>query len=134
MPLGWMRYVPVQDVSEAACRAVSYGGAVIVRPFAVSDITRIALITDSNGALVGLREPVEMKGEADGVARSSKSPGRSRGGKRHASSLQQDKAVLDVTVVLLDAGYASTALELAAPRDRAAAGSECGRPRSMGPA
>jgi predicted enzyme related to lactoylglutathione lyase len=58
VPSHWMPYVRVDDADDAARRAASIGGRVIVRPFAASGMARIALIQDSVGALVGLREPI----------------------------------------------------------------------------
>jgi predicted enzyme related to lactoylglutathione lyase len=49
----------VDDVNDAAARAVSFGGRLIVRPFVVSGIARIALILDSVGAQFGLWEPIK---------------------------------------------------------------------------
>ncbi len=48
----------VSDAADTARRAGSLGGAVIVPPFAVSFIARIALIQDSGGGQVGLWQPV----------------------------------------------------------------------------
>ena len=62
VPSHWTPYIQVHDANEVVRRVVSCGGEVIVRPFAVSDIARIALATDSVGALIGLWEPVETSG------------------------------------------------------------------------
>ena len=59
----WTPYVLVK---EAAQRAASLGGTVIVDPFVVSGIARIALILDSVGAVVGLWEPIEANTKANG--------------------------------------------------------------------
>ncbi len=48
----------VSDAADTDRRAGSLGGAVIVPPFAVSSIARIALIQDSGGGQVGLWQPV----------------------------------------------------------------------------
>jgi predicted enzyme related to lactoylglutathione lyase len=58
VPSHWTPYVRVDGVDESARRAAALGGEVIVRPFAVADIARIALILDSVGAPLGLWEPV----------------------------------------------------------------------------
>src|SRR5262245_36576803 len=58
VPSHWTPYVRVDAVDEAARRAVSFGGEVVVHPFAVAGIARIALILDSVGAPLGLWEPV----------------------------------------------------------------------------
>jgi predicted enzyme related to lactoylglutathione lyase len=54
----WTPYIRVDDVGIAAQRAAEFGGQVLVPPFAVSNIARIALITDSVGAHVGLWEAI----------------------------------------------------------------------------
>ena len=58
MPSHWTPYVRVDDADDAARRTVACGGEVIVRPFAVAGMARIALIMDSVGAIVGLWEPI----------------------------------------------------------------------------
>jgi uncharacterized protein len=68
IPSHWTPYIRVDDVQDAVRRAVSFGGKVIVRPFAVSGVARIALILDSVDALVGLWEPIEPNTEANGHA------------------------------------------------------------------
>jgi predicted enzyme related to lactoylglutathione lyase len=59
VPSHWTPYIRVDDVGDAARRAATFGGKVIVRPFEVSGVARIALIQDSVGAHFGLWEPVE---------------------------------------------------------------------------
>jgi predicted enzyme related to lactoylglutathione lyase len=58
VPSHWTPYVRVTDVDAAARRAVALGGELIVRPFAVSGVARVALIVDAVGAQVGLWEDV----------------------------------------------------------------------------
>jgi predicted enzyme related to lactoylglutathione lyase len=57
----WTPYIRVDDVSDAARRAATFDGNVIVRPFEVSGVARIALIQDSVGAHVGLWEPIKAQ-------------------------------------------------------------------------
>ena len=59
VPSHWTPYVRVADVELAAQRASELGGQVLVRPFVVPGVARIALIMDSVGAQVGLWEPVD---------------------------------------------------------------------------
>ena len=59
VPSHWTPYIRVDDVDDVVRRAASMGGRVIVQPFVVSGIARIALILDSVGAHVGLWEPIE---------------------------------------------------------------------------
>jgi predicted enzyme related to lactoylglutathione lyase len=68
MPSHWTPYIQVHNVDDAARRATALGGNVIVRPFDVFGVARIALILDSVGAQVGLWEPIEadMKENAHG--------------------------------------------------------------------
>ena len=56
----WTPYIRVNDVDDAARQADSLGGKVLVRPFAVGGIARIALIQDPIGANFGLWEAVDM--------------------------------------------------------------------------
>lgn len=66
MPSHWTPYVRVDDIDESVRQATRLGGAVVVRPFAVSGVARIALILDSVGALVGLWEPVDVRTKVHG--------------------------------------------------------------------
>lgn len=62
----WTPYVRVNDIEHAAGRATQFGGKVVVDPFLVSDVARIALILDSVGAVVGLWEPIAADKKANG--------------------------------------------------------------------
>jgi uncharacterized protein len=57
VPSHWTPYIRVNDVQSAAERAASLGGQVLVRPFDVGGIARVAVILDSIGAHVGLWQP-----------------------------------------------------------------------------
>jgi predicted enzyme related to lactoylglutathione lyase len=57
---------PGKERKDAASRAALLGGTVIVDPFVVSGVARIALILDSVGAVVGLWEPIELNIKANG--------------------------------------------------------------------
>src|SRR5262245_27021483 len=59
VPSHWTPYIRVSDVDNVARRVASRGGRVIVRPFVVSGIAKIALILDSVGAQVGLWQPID---------------------------------------------------------------------------
>ena len=59
VPSHWTPYIRVDDAEASVCHAVSCGGAVIVRPFVVPGVARIALIADAVGAHVGLWESSE---------------------------------------------------------------------------
>jgi uncharacterized protein len=55
----WTPYVGVDDLDDTVERTVAAGGAVIVPPFAVTGVARIALIEDAVGAHLGLWAPLE---------------------------------------------------------------------------
>lgn len=52
----WTSYVRVDDVYQASRRATALGGKVVVEPFAVEGMARIALVVDPVGAAFGLWE------------------------------------------------------------------------------
>ncbi len=54
VPSHWTPYVRVVDVDAAVARAVDLGGRLVIAPFEVEHMARIALIEDAVGALVGL--------------------------------------------------------------------------------
>ena len=68
VPSHWTHYVRVADVEDAARRAVLCGGEVIVRPFAVPGMARVAVIVDPVGALVGLWQPHAAETEQNAYA------------------------------------------------------------------
>jgi len=65
IPSHWTPYVRVDNVKHTARRAALLGGTVIVDPFVVSGVARIALILDSVGAVVGLWEPIALNVKAN---------------------------------------------------------------------
>lgn len=66
VPSHWTPYVRVAGLEAAAGRVRDSGGRVIVPPFAVDGIARIALIADPAGALLGLWEaPHHEERQAD---------------------------------------------------------------------
>jgi hypothetical protein len=64
VPSHWTPYVRVDDADAAARRVADLGGAVVVQPFAVDGIARIALVTDPVGALIGLWQSLGADKEA----------------------------------------------------------------------
>jgi len=52
----WTPYVRVDDVHGASRRASALGGRIVVEPFAVEGMARIALVVDPVGAAFGLWE------------------------------------------------------------------------------
>jgi uncharacterized protein len=65
IPSHWTPYIRVDDLEGTAQRVAPFGGQVIVRPFTVTGIARIALIADSVGAFVGLWESIPTNDQAD---------------------------------------------------------------------
>ncbi len=56
-PPHWLSYICVASVSDAAGRARGLGGAVLMEPFDVLDVGRMAMVRDPAGAVVALWEP-----------------------------------------------------------------------------
>ena len=63
LPSRWTPYVRVSDIQDMTNRAVALGGALLVRPFVVEGVARIALIRDAVGAELGLWQGIETMGE-----------------------------------------------------------------------
>jgi predicted enzyme related to lactoylglutathione lyase len=61
VPSHWTPYVRIADMDATIARAEALVGEVIVPPFTVPGMARVALILDAVGALVGLWQPVEAK-------------------------------------------------------------------------
>ena len=61
VPSHWTPYVCVDDIEATAGRAVALGGQLLVQPFEVSGVARIALVADAVRARVGLWEPVATR-------------------------------------------------------------------------
>ncbi len=57
VPSHWTPYLRVEQADAAAQRAIEFGGRLLVAPFDVAGIARIALVQDAVGALVGLWQP-----------------------------------------------------------------------------
>ena len=66
VPSHWTPYVRVRDIDDAVRAAAVLGGAVIVRPFEVEGVARIALILDAVGATIGLWQPLDAGEGAHG--------------------------------------------------------------------
>ena len=56
-PPHWNCYVTVESVDDASARAADAGGQVVMEPFDVMDVGRMAVITDPAGAALCLWEP-----------------------------------------------------------------------------
>jgi predicted enzyme related to lactoylglutathione lyase len=57
IPPAWLTYVTVASADEAATRARSAGGTVLMDPFDVMDVGRMAVISDPSGAPFAVWEP-----------------------------------------------------------------------------
>jgi len=57
----WTPYVGVDALDATAQRAVALGGRLLVQPFEVAGVARIALIADAVGARIGLWEPLAAR-------------------------------------------------------------------------
>ena len=58
VPSHWTPYILVARMDAAARQVAACGGRVVVAPFDVPGMARIALIQDAVGALVGLWQPL----------------------------------------------------------------------------
>jgi predicted enzyme related to lactoylglutathione lyase len=57
VPEAWLGYIAVDDVDARTKKAAAAGGKVMKEPFDVPGVGRIAIVTDSRGAAVGLITP-----------------------------------------------------------------------------
>jgi uncharacterized protein len=56
VPSHWTPYLRVNHLAQTVRRVEESGGAILVRPFEVEHMARIALISDAVGAVLGLWE------------------------------------------------------------------------------
>jgi predicted enzyme related to lactoylglutathione lyase len=59
LPAHWLAYVTCEDVDAAAKQAAALGGSVLMAPFDVPTVGRIAIVLDPQGASLGLFKPVK---------------------------------------------------------------------------
>jgi predicted enzyme related to lactoylglutathione lyase len=57
IPSHWLPYVTVDDVDASTAKAKSLGAQVVMEPFEVATVGRIAVLIDPQGAAVGLFKP-----------------------------------------------------------------------------
>lgn len=62
VPPHWLSYVLVEDADASANRATELGGRVVMGPFDVPNVGRMAMIEDPSGALFALFQSGEHKG------------------------------------------------------------------------
>jgi predicted enzyme related to lactoylglutathione lyase len=63
-PQMWMTYVSVEDAEAAAAKVSAAGGAVLAPPMDVMDLGKMAVFTDSTGAVFGVWQPGTFFGAA----------------------------------------------------------------------
>jgi uncharacterized protein len=56
-PAAWNSYVTVESADDAASAAQQHGGMVVMEPFDVMDVGRMAVVQDPTGAFVSVWEP-----------------------------------------------------------------------------
>jgi predicted enzyme related to lactoylglutathione lyase len=59
MPPSWMTYLGTADVNATAAKAKELGANVLMEPFDVMTVGRLAVFADPTGAVVGLFEPAD---------------------------------------------------------------------------
>ena len=57
LPSHWLAYVLVEDVDATATRAKKLGGKIVVDPFDVPTVGRVAVLVDPQGAAIGIFKP-----------------------------------------------------------------------------
>jgi predicted enzyme related to lactoylglutathione lyase len=58
----WLAYVTVDDVDATAATAAKLGGKIVVEPFDVPTVGRIAVLVDPQGAAIGIFKAVPGSG------------------------------------------------------------------------
>jgi hypothetical protein len=62
MPPNWSSYVSVESADQSAAKAKELGGTVLMEPFEVEDLGRMAVIRDPDGAFFSLWQPRQLAG------------------------------------------------------------------------
>src|ERR1039457_5649318 len=57
LPSHWLAYVTVEDVDATAAKAKQLGAQVVMEPFDVPTVGRIAVLVDPHGAALGFFKP-----------------------------------------------------------------------------
>lgn len=57
LPTHWLAYVTVENVDATAASAKKLGAKIVVEPMDISDVGRIAVLVDPQGAALGLFKP-----------------------------------------------------------------------------
>jgi predicted enzyme related to lactoylglutathione lyase len=61
-PTAWTTYIWVDDAEATVAKVKEAGGSVLKEPFDSLDVGRIAIVTDSSGAALGVWQPGEHRG------------------------------------------------------------------------
>ena len=57
IPSHWMTYLSVNDINKAEANTNNAGGEVMRPPIRIPGVGKLAVVTDSTGAMIGLIEP-----------------------------------------------------------------------------
>jgi len=57
LPAHWLAHVTCEDVDAAAKQVAALGGSIVMAPFNVPTVGRIAIVRDPQGACLGLFKP-----------------------------------------------------------------------------
>jgi len=57
MPAQWVPYVNVDDVDATAKKAIKLKGKVMMAPYDIPDVGRVAVLLDPQGAVIGIFKP-----------------------------------------------------------------------------
>ena len=60
LPAHWLAYVTVDDVDATAAKAANLGAKIVMDPFDVPTVGRIAVLVDPQGASIGLFKPLRQ--------------------------------------------------------------------------
>jgi len=66
-PPHWLGHVRVEDVDETVEKATNASGKLVAGPFDMSEVGRMAIIVDPQGAFLGIYQPAGDGGESEGV-------------------------------------------------------------------
>lgn len=61
VPDHWMPYMAVDNIDETVKTVAAEGGSVLREPFDIPNVGRIAILKDSNGAVLGLMTPLQQE-------------------------------------------------------------------------
>ena len=62
VPVHWSLYIAVENTDQAAAKAKQAGGSILMPPFDVTDVGRMAVIHDPTGAVFSMWQPKKSQG------------------------------------------------------------------------